>query len=214
MCDKAGFLGKNPHQAKMTQNGQRWPKNTVFGLLKKIMSLVSSGICLKRKFLWFVDILQKLHAWKKSRFSSYSPKWLSTNEISVFFNCQYFINRLISDFDFCHGDRHEWKEQCKLRDFLKKSNLGKWAILGPKMAHRHNCGSAVRMFLNLSKMKRVIRKMKMILSSKKKNLFGANGSFWAHKWCIFVTWDPLGDFFLILLNERSWKGLIDAWKCY
>ena len=186
----------------------------VFGLLKKIMSLVSSGICLKLKFLWFVDILQKLHAWKKSRFSSYSPKWLSTNEISVFFNCQYFINRLISDFGFCHADRHEWKEQCKLRDFLKKSNLGKWAILGPKMAHRHNCGSAVRMFLNLSKMKRVIRKMKMILSSKKKNLFGANGLFWAHKWCIFVTWDPLGDFFLILLNERGWKGLIGAWKCY
>ena len=178
MCDKAGFLGKNPQQTKMTQNGQRWPKNTVFRLLKKIMSLVSSGICLKRKFLWFVDILQKLHAWKKSWFSSYSPKWLSTIEISVFFNCQYFINRLISDFGFCHADRHEWKEQCKLRDFLKKSNLGKWAILGSKMAHRHNSGSAVRMFLNLSKMKRAIRKMKMILSSKKKICFGpTNGAF-------------------------------------
>ena len=120
MCDKAGFLGKNPHQAKMTKNGQRWPKNRVFGLLKKIMSLVSSGICLKRKFLWFVDILLKLHAWKKSWFSSYSPKWLSTIEISVFFNCQYFINRLISDFDFWHVDRHEWKKQGSLTGFLKK----------------------------------------------------------------------------------------------
>ena len=40
-------------------------------------------------------------------FSSYSQKCLSTNEISVFFNCQYFTNRLISDFDFRHVDRHE-----------------------------------------------------------------------------------------------------------
>ena len=40
-------------------------------------------------------------------FSSYSQKWLSANEISVFFNRQYFTNRLISDFDFWHVDRHE-----------------------------------------------------------------------------------------------------------
>ena len=29
-----------------------------------------------------------------------AKKWLSANEISVFFNEQYLINRLISDFDF------------------------------------------------------------------------------------------------------------------
>ena len=34
-------------------------------------------------------------------------KWLLANETSVFFNCQYFINRLISDFDFWYGDRYE-----------------------------------------------------------------------------------------------------------
>ena len=45
-------------------------------------------------------------------FSSYSPKWLSANEISVFFGHHYFINRLISDFLA--------KEQCLLTDFLKK----------------------------------------------------------------------------------------------
>ena len=66
MCDRAGFFGKNPHWAKMTKNGQKWPKNMVFGLFKKIMSLVLSGICVKRKFLWFINILQKLHAWEKS----------------------------------------------------------------------------------------------------------------------------------------------------
>ena len=30
------------------------------------MSLVMSGICVKQKFLWFINILQKLHAWEKS----------------------------------------------------------------------------------------------------------------------------------------------------
>ena len=50
----------------MTKNGQKWPKNMVFGLFKKITSLVLSGICVKSKFLWFINILQKLHAWEKS----------------------------------------------------------------------------------------------------------------------------------------------------
>ena len=36
-----------------------------------------------------------------------SQKWVSAHEISVFFNRQYFINRLISDFDFWLVDRHE-----------------------------------------------------------------------------------------------------------
>ena len=50
----------------MTKNGQKWPKNRVLGLFKKIMSLVLSGICVKWKFLWFINILQKLHAWEIS----------------------------------------------------------------------------------------------------------------------------------------------------
>ena len=52
----------------MTKNGQKWSKNMVFGLFKKIMSLFLSGICVKWKFLWFVNILQKVHAWEKSGF--------------------------------------------------------------------------------------------------------------------------------------------------
>ena len=50
----------------MTKNGQKMAQNRVFGLFKKIMSLVLSGICVKQKFLWFINILQKLHAWEKS----------------------------------------------------------------------------------------------------------------------------------------------------
>ena len=45
---------------------KKWPKNRVFGLFKKITSLVLSGICVKRNFLWFINILRKLHAWEKS----------------------------------------------------------------------------------------------------------------------------------------------------
>ena len=60
------IFGKNPHRSKKTKNSQKWSKNKVFGLFQKIMPLVLSGICVKRKFLWFINILPKLHAWEKS----------------------------------------------------------------------------------------------------------------------------------------------------
>ena len=50
----------------MTENGQKWPKNMVFGIFRKIMSLVLSGICVKLKFLWFIKMLRNLHAWEIS----------------------------------------------------------------------------------------------------------------------------------------------------
>ena len=50
----------------MTKNDQKWPKYRIFGLFKKITSSVLSGIGVKRKFLWLINILQKLHAWEKS----------------------------------------------------------------------------------------------------------------------------------------------------
>ena len=37
--DRAGFFEKNPHRAKRTKNGQKWLKNMVFGIFKKIRSL-------------------------------------------------------------------------------------------------------------------------------------------------------------------------------
>ena len=51
VCDRAGFFGKNPHRAKMAKNGQKWPKNMVFGLFNKITSLVLSVVCVKGKFV-------------------------------------------------------------------------------------------------------------------------------------------------------------------
>ena len=41
------------------------------------------------------------------QFSQYARKQLSGNDISVFFNHQYFINRLVSDSGVWNLDRHE-----------------------------------------------------------------------------------------------------------
>ena len=65
MWQSRSFWKKNPHRAKMARIDRKWPRNRVFRLFKKIMSLVLSGICVKWKFLWFINILQKLHAWEK-----------------------------------------------------------------------------------------------------------------------------------------------------
>ena len=59
MCDRAEFFGKNPHRAKIAKNGQKWPQNRVFGLFKKIMLLVLSGICVKRKFYGSLTFCEK-----------------------------------------------------------------------------------------------------------------------------------------------------------
>ena len=61
-CDSRIFSKKSPPG----KNNQKWPKNRVFRFFKKIMSLVLSGICVKRRFLWFINNLRKLHAWEKS----------------------------------------------------------------------------------------------------------------------------------------------------
>ena len=140
MYDGAGFFGKNPHWAKMIKNG---PKTW------KITSLVLSGICVKWKFLWFINILRKLHAWDLKIW----PKIALDQWDLVFFNRQYSTNRLKSDFDFWHVDRHEWKKQGSVKSFLKNSHLGKWVILGPKFAHRNNSRSAGRIFLKIYTMK-------------------------------------------------------------
>ena len=73
-------------------------------MVKNGTSLVLSEIGVKRKLLWFINILRKQHAWEKSLSQVIAKNGSSANEISVFFNCQYFIIRLISDFDFWHVD--------------------------------------------------------------------------------------------------------------
>ena len=62
VCESWVFWKKLPSG----KNGQKWSKNMVFGLFKKITLLVLSGICVKSKVLWLINILRKLHAWEKS----------------------------------------------------------------------------------------------------------------------------------------------------
>ena len=60
VCDSQIFCKKSP-------SGKKRPQNMVFGLFKKTTSLVLPEICVKSKFLWFINILQKLYTWEKSR---------------------------------------------------------------------------------------------------------------------------------------------------
>ena len=108
ICDTDEFLRKKPHRVKITKNDQKWPKNRIFGLFKKIKSLLLSGIGVKQKVLMALNHFYENCMPKKNLvLRLYGQKWLSTNEISVVFNCQYFINRLMSDFDFWNVVNHE-----------------------------------------------------------------------------------------------------------
>ena len=63
LCVTAGFFGKNPPRGKMVKNGLKiW----VLDFLRKWRHYFFSGICVKWKFLWFINILWKLYAWEKS----------------------------------------------------------------------------------------------------------------------------------------------------
>ena len=56
------------------------------------------------------------------------------------------------------------KETRLIKSFSEKnSHLGKWAILGPKIAHPHSSGSAGRIFLKFCTMKGANRQMRVIL---------------------------------------------------
>ena len=120
-----------------------WSKmalNMVFGLFKKMTSLVLSGICVKWKFLWFINIMRKLHAWERS-----GSQVIAKNGPQP----MRFLYSLIAKISlwFWDVDRHEWKNQGSLTCFMKKKkSQGKWAILGPKIVHPHNSGFARRIF--------------------------------------------------------------------
>ena len=78
----------------MTKNGQKCLKNMGFGLfilLKSpktmfFMSLVLSGNCVKWKFLWFINILQKLHAQTGSQVIAKKSFWPMRFQYSLIVN--------------------------------------------------------------------------------------------------------------------------------
>ena len=113
VCDSLIFFEKSPS----VKNDQKWSQNGIFGLLRKISSLVLSGNGVEWKYLWPLSILWKTHMWQKPDFQAM--------QISVFFNCQYLINRLTSDSDFLLVDRHEGTRQDLLMCFRAKEPF--WA---------------------------------------------------------------------------------------
>ena len=125
--------------------------------------------------------------------SSYSRKCLLANEISVFFNHQYFFNSSSSDFDIWHVDRHKWKEQGLLTGFLKKIlTVANKPFMAQKMVHPHNSGSALRILKKIFRIKGASRYMKiMFIIFSNKKLFGAKGPFWIQKWCVLMTLELL-----------------------
>ena len=100
----------------------------IFGLFRKIYSLVLSGNGVEWKYLWPFSILQKLHTWE-NLVVKLCPKILLASHISVFFNGQYLFNGLTSDSDFTR--------QGLLMGFLKKLSFRangpfwaqKWQVL-------------------------------------------------------------------------------------
>ena len=59
VCDSQIFWKKS----QWGKNDQKLPQDRLF---KIIISLGFSGICVKWKFVCFINILHKLHAWEKS----------------------------------------------------------------------------------------------------------------------------------------------------
>ena len=57
------------------------------------MVLVLSGVCLKRNFLWFINILQKLHACEKSG----SQVIAKSGSRSMRFQCSLIVNISLID---------------------------------------------------------------------------------------------------------------------
>ena len=66
LCMTAWFFWKKSLLSKNDQKLYKLTQNRVFGIFKKITSLVLFAICVKWKFLWFINILRKLHTWEKS----------------------------------------------------------------------------------------------------------------------------------------------------
>ena len=117
-------------------------KTWLLDFLKKIMSLVLSGICVKLKFLWFINILQTLHASEKfgSQVIAKNCSWLKKLQYSLIVNILLINKSLTLIFGTIYvnerNERNEWnelKEQSLLTSFLKKLLFGQMGYFGPNI---------------------------------------------------------------------------------
>ena len=117
------------------QNDQKWLKMAQkqgFGFFKKIMSIVLSAIGVKRKFLWFINILWKRHVWEKPcpQVTVENVSWLMRFQHSL------IVSIFLIDHHLIFLDSYEWKEQGLFSGFLKKSWFWQVSHLWPKKWHQ------------------------------------------------------------------------------
>ena len=138
-------------------------------------------------------------------FSSYSQKWFLANEISVSFNRQYFTNRLISDFDFWHVDKPEWKKQGSLTGFVKKKFF--WGGNGQYWAQKLRILIALdpleEYFQHFAQWKGLIGRWEWFLWFSQKIV--CLGPKMVHPYHSVSA-------VRIFLKFAQWKGLIGRWK--
>ena len=87
--------------------------------------------------------------------------------------------------------------------FRKNSCLGKWIILGAKMAYPHNSGLALRFFFLILHSERGQQVDEKNIVFSKRNFCRANGSFSNQKGTSSQLWIHCKDCFTILYNERG-----------
>ena len=87
--------------------------------------------------------------------------------------------------------------------FRKNSCLGKWIILGAKMAYPHNSGLALRFFFLILHSERGQQVDEKNIVFSKKNFCGANGLFSNQKSTSSQLWIHCKDCFTILYNEKG-----------
>ena len=105
LCPSGSFLGIDSLVFSEILRGITGPYGESFFFFIE-ENIVFSGNDRKWKHLWPCNFLWKLalekialHALENLVLKLWQ-KMLLTNKISIFFNCQYFINTLTSDFDF------------------------------------------------------------------------------------------------------------------
>ena len=136
-------------------------------------------------YLIFISFTNRTFAWQGGNFQH--PEVISTSGLVNKF-CEYlycialdnlgflqWFNKEIAKIQFTmliicgiYSDYHVGRDINNLLPFArlinrfskKKLRLGKWTILGPKMAHPHSSRSAVRIFLNFAQWKGPIGRWK------------------------------------------------------
>ena len=102
-----------------------------------------------------VILPKKIRGW--GGWGGIGPFWTQNGASSqLWFGCKSFLEILLNK----KGQQVDESNNNGL--YQKKFVQDKWAILGPKMAHPHNSGSALRIFLKFCRMKGANRYMKIL----------------------------------------------------